>query len=329
MLRPQNKPSRAPAAAMLAISATLVAVIALLSFQNARDRALANDQANIAQEIQDATAGLLSALKDAETGQRGFLLTESSDYLEPYNTAVVVIPPLLGRLQAASRECPDQVQRVADLTVSVKQKMQELADTINLRRTIGHAAALERLKDNQGQVLMDEIRQQATAIREVTVRRVAEFTALAEKHADRLAYISTFGCLVLLGFLAMSAITIFRGFAQREDLHRAAAASAESLRVTIASIGDGVIATDAAGRVTLINPIAQQLTGWSEKEVFGEPIREVFRIVNETTREPVENPAEKTLLTGAIVGLANHTVLLSKDGREIPIDDSGAPIRDG
>lgn len=102
----------------------------------------------------------------------------------------------------------------------------------------------------------------------------------------------------------------------------------EWLRVTLASIGDAVITTDEAARVTFVNPVAEGLTGWTNADAQGCPLDDVFRIVNQHTRRPVESPAQKVLKEGVIVGLANHTLLISRDGRETPIDDSGAPIRD-
>jgi PAS domain S-box-containing protein len=102
----------------------------------------------------------------------------------------------------------------------------------------------------------------------------------------------------------------------------------EWLRVTLTSIGDGVIATDNQGRVLFLNPVAELLTGWTLEDAVGRPSDEVFRIVNEQTREPVDNPIARVLREGKVVGLANHTILISKDGGEWPIADSGAPIRD-
>ncbi len=101
----------------------------------------------------------------------------------------------------------------------------------------------------------------------------------------------------------------------------------ERLRVTLASIGDAVIATDVHGMVSFLNPVASILTGWSKEEALGAPLESVFHIVNDQTREPVENPALRAMRDGAIVGLANHTLLISKDGTEKPIDDAGSPIR--
>lgn len=97
---------------------------------------------------------------------------------------------------------------------------------------------------------------------------------------------------------------------------------------TLSSIGDAVIATDNAGCVTFLNHVAQRLTGWSQQESAGKPLSEVFRIINESTRLPVANPVEKVLRDGVTVGLANHTILLSRSGDEFPVDDSAAPIRD-
>ena len=103
----------------------------------------------------------------------------------------------------------------------------------------------------------------------------------------------------------------------------------ERYRVTLASIGDAVIATDADEKVTFMNGVAESLAGWSLAEAAGRPLHEVFRIVNEHTREPVESPVQRALREGAVVGLANHTVLIDRGGAERPIDDSAAPIRDG
>jgi PAS domain S-box-containing protein len=121
--------------------------------------------------------------------------------------------------------------------------------------------------------------------------------------------------------------------ARRLEAERVSAELAERLRASLAttlrSIGDALIATDAQGAITLMNSVAESLTGWSEVEARGLPLTHVFRIIHEYSREQAPNPVEKVLETGGVVGLANHTLLIARDGREIPIDDSGAPIRAG
>jgi PAS domain S-box-containing protein len=130
-----------------------------------------------------------------------------------------------------------------------------------------------------------------------------------------LAYVLTCALIILFG----------------EAMHRAqqrASEGREVLQVTLRSIGDAVIATDITGHITYMNAVAESLTGWAEHEALGQSLDSVFRIVNGETRRPVENPAVKALRAGEVVGLANHTVLIRKDGQECPIDDSAAPISD-
>ncbi|MCA9430104.1 MAG: PAS domain S-box protein [Candidatus Omnitrophica bacterium] len=108
---------------------------------------------------------------------------------------------------------------------------------------------------------------------------------------------------------------------------RARRRSETRFRTTLMSVGDGVIATDANGAIEFLNPVAEALTGWTQKEGRQKPLEEVFRIVNEETREIVENPVRRVVREGNVVGLANHTLLIDRGGEEHPIADSGAPIR--
>jgi PAS domain S-box-containing protein len=134
---------------------------------------------------------------------------------------------------------------------------------------------------------------------------------------------------VVVGFAAYlftCAVVITLGETMR-NAQRRAREGRELLRVTLRSIGDAVITTDINGGVTYLNEVAESLTGWSLAEARGKPLDQVFRIANESSGEPVENPAMRALREGIIVGLANHTVLLRRDGSSIPIDDSAAPIK--
>ena len=126
----------------------------------------------------------------------------------------------------------------------------------------------------------------------------------------------------------VGASKIVRDITGRKQAEAALAQQREWFAVTLSSIGDAVIATDEKGAVSFLNPIAESMTGWSSSEAAGRPLEEVFHIVNETTRAPAENPIARVLREGTVIGLANHTVLIARDGREICIDDSAAPIRD-
>lgn len=125
-----------------------------------------------------------------------------------------------------------------------------------------------------------------------------------------------------LSFVTLADVTA------RVHAEAASETARRALETTLRSIGDAVITTDTEGRVTMMNPVAEQLTGWPEGEARGRALEEVFRILDENTRAPVESPVAKVLRDGAVVSLANHTLLVSRDGVEHPIDDSAAPIRD-
>ena len=136
---------------------------------------------------------------------------------------------------------------------------------------------------------------------------------------DEAVQLSVFG-LIGLGAVWLAAI--------RERAEAGLREQRELLSVTLSSIGDAVVATDEEGSITFINPVAQSLTGWTQDQAADQPLTEMLHIVNEQTGDPVENPVTRVIREGAIVGLANHSALIAKDGTLIPIDDSAAPIRD-
>ena len=122
-------------------------------------------------------------------------------------------------------------------------------------------------------------------------------------------------------------IIVLADITERKRAEEALCSEKELLSVTLASIGDGVITTDVTGRITSMNKVAEELTGWSYDQASGKNVSDVFHIINEQTRESCETPVTKVLKSGGIVGLANHAALIRRDGRELIIDDSGAPIR--
>ncbi len=128
--------------------------------------------------------------------------------------------------------------------------------------------------------------------------------------------------------LAEANQSLQREVAERKQTEARLREQRERLRVTLKSIGDAVVVTDAEGCVTAANPVAEALTGWKEAESLGKPLERIFQIANEVTGEIVPSPVTKVLREGTIVGLANHTILIARDDTRRPIDDSAAPIRD-
>lgn len=129
----------------------------------------------------------------------------------------------------------------------------------------------------------------------------------------------------LLAYLVTCGIIVLCVAALRRA-QRTVGTQAETLSITLQSIGDAIVTTDARGLVTFLNPVAETLTGWTTAVAKGRPLDEVLQLINEQTREPVENPVGKVLRDGQVVGMANHTILVARDGTERPIDDSAAPI---
>jgi len=152
-----------------------------------------------------------------------------------------------------------------------------------------------------------------------------EFRAIS-KNGDTRWILETVTSLQYEG--RQAALGHFVDITERKEKEAAVSAIKERLDVTLGSIGDGVISTDKSGTITLMNRAAEEVTGWKEEEAIGRRLTEVFHIINEKTRELCANPVEQVLETGDIVGLANHTVLISRDGAEKMLADSGAPVRD-
>ena len=278
-------------------------------------------------EVLDLTNGALLALVDAETGQRGFVITGQDEYLKPYDDALNRVDQLLAQLKQKTEDNPRQQERINTLESLTAERISLLKQGIELRRKDGdEAQAL--IVSGQGKAKMDALRALVAEMRE------DEFNLLNDREADsRTAYRTAVTTGLVAAVLGLATVGAFMWLLQRSLRAREKAAAAiheqrEWLRTTLASIGDGVIATDTDGRVTFLNPVAGKLTGWTEAEAQDQSLETVFAIVNEETRRPVENPALRAIRDGVIVGLANHTILISKNGMERPIDDSAAPIRD-
>ena len=277
---------------------------------------------------------LLSTMKDAETGQRGFIITGDERYLEPYDNARARLPEQIDSLRILNDTTAPAGTLIA-IPKLVSTKLDEMDRAIGLRRSQGFEAASALVNEGLGKHTMDQLRRQIGTVHKRTEpliqdaqREIASATRL------RTGIFVACGLIDLL-FLAWAYRKIRLAMTQREaalaDVRQKGeeiALQKDLLKATLTSIGDCVIVTDAEGRITFMNVIAEMLTGWDSDQAVGSPVEEVFRIINEETRAGVESPVARVLREGIIVGLANHTLLIRKDGSEVPIDDSGAPIRD-
>jgi PAS domain S-box-containing protein len=325
---------RRPDRLYLAGALLILVFITILSFQDWNTFGSTALEVEQTRQILQHTESLLSTVKDAETGQRGFVITGDDQYLDPYKSAVAAVPSELSQLRALSANRPTVRPRIDALEVLVREKLEELNDSILLRRKQGFQAAQEVISTNRGKKTMDEIRRLGGEIENEVYTRLAIESRQWQQEGQRTQLTMALGAGILFCFLLLATFDIGKAAAERDrlivDLQLANArtgAGRDLLQTTLASIGDAVIATDSFAKITFLNPIAEALTGWKQADAAGQPLDRVFKIVNERSRAAVENPATKVLREGTIVGLANHTVLIAQDGSERPIDDSGAPIR--
>lgn len=315
--------------ALIGCLAVFLVLFSIFAHRDLEQIRAARRDARRTYDLQRQVSELYSTLKDAETGQRGFIITGRDEYLEPYLLAVDRLAPLRSEVDLMLEPGSRQDARFDELQALIDAKLKEMQQSITLRRERGFEAAQENVMSDEGRVSMDQIRRimEAMQMREST--RLDERAAIVEGQINSAVRGNVFTLLIGLVACGLVVGLVERALRIRQQATERVRQEQENLRVTLESIGDGVIATDARGDVTLLNPVAQKLTGWSLDEALGQPSTKVFQIVNEQTGEVVESPVSRVLREGAIVGLANHTLLIAKDGRRLPIADSGAPIRRG
>jgi len=278
--------------------------------------------------VEGELAQTLATLVDAETGQRGFLITGNERYLEPYGAALSTLETHLQRLESLTADNGDQQRELRRARELVSAKLAELDQTIAVRRQVGFDAASRIVLTDRGKRNMDELRAVLDEMKSREAALLDQRLAESRKSAQTARWSALGSTTFALVAVAVIWLGYRRSMIEREMSAQAVAEERERLQVTLLGIGDGVIAIDASGRITFMNPVSEALTGWRQPEAVGKQVTDVFRIVNEDTRQRVQNPLALVLSEVTIQGLANHTILIARDGTERPIDDSAAPLRD-
>jgi len=309
------------------VMATAILVfVGWLSYRNTARFAEAAQWREHTYEVLNSLDNAVGRLSDAETGQRGYLLTGEEGYLDPYRAAITNADQTIGSLKSLTSDNPNQQKRIQRLEPLIARKLAELQRTIDLRKNEGLAAANRVVLEGSGKQAMDQIRAIIAEMANDEKDLLRVRTQQANESAATSVRTIVIGTLLSISLLVLCFGLLQRELSERKKAQEALAKSEQWSSTTLASIGDAVIATDMNGAVTFLNPVAQSLTGWSLEEARRKSMDLVFDIVNAETRLPVENPVKKVFREGKIVGLAHHTVLLSKSGEEFDIEDSAAPI---
>lgn len=312
---------------MLGIAALILVAMAGMFFRDWAQYRRAGADAEHTRGILESAQRLFSDIQDAETGQRGYLLTGDEKYLTPYYLAIQLASGEMAKLKGLLTRPADRPDDAIKLSSLVDQKLAELHETIALRKTQGLQAALAVVLTDRGKLLMDQIRELYTGIQTREYSALIDGTREEENFARQTEMVLIAGSLILFVFLMAASVMTNRAVLARDHSLGEAREARDLLQTTLTSIGDAVIATDTEGRIVFSNPTARALLRAAESDLVGRPLDQVFRIVNEHTRNTVESPVAKVMREGTVAGLANHTILIATDGTEIPIDDSGAPVR--
>ena len=267
-------------------------------------------------------------LENAESGQRGYLYTGDLRYLRPYTESVGQVQPHIDALAQLTADNAREQARIPLLRDLRRKKADELARTIALFKAGKLDEAEELVLSDAGLHYMDQIQLLIVQMEGDETDLEIERTDRYKRSVQRTISSIYMTSLLAVAGLALLAYYILRQIELREKHAAELRGREEWFRVTLTSIGDGVIAADQHGKVTFINPVAEGLTGTKLAEIKGRLIHEVFPIFNEYTNKPAENPVSKVMEHGIVVGMANHTVLRHAGGTLIPIEDSAAPIRD-
>ncbi|MGA2715448.1 MAG: PAS domain S-box protein [Bryobacteraceae bacterium] len=307
------------------LAIAIVLVIVVLFYADWRAYQDAARQSDEAEQFIGQTNSLLSSIKDAESGQRGFLLTGDRKYLGPYEKALSEIPRELDDLSKTAKTAPREATQVARIRTLVNDKLAELKRTIEVRDLEGDEAAMAIMRTGEGRLTMDEVRAAGAVLVSREEAGLYETDKAVDLNANRSRIIVLVGCIGLVFLLFRLGSAVDAVVLEREQFAGHVEESRQLLETTLASIGDAVIVTDAGGAIRFMNRVAAKLTGWPAKDAEHMLLEEIFQLVDERTRRAIENPFRAVQREG---GLGGHGVLVSRDGTDVPIEGSSAPIRD-
>jgi len=314
----------------VAIPVALLALLAVLLTVEILSLTSALRWVDHAEEVITDSRQLMRYMVDMETGIRGYYLTGDRRFLDPFVAARPGVFEELDLLQRLTADEPEAQQKLAELR-QLDLRWMDYADHL-LQQPAGHLSTQEY---TAGKDLMEQIRTQQRALlnTEEAVRN-AHFRHVTT--LNRVVIATAVGLSLVIAILLFTLTrrelkqlsdTYEHHLRAEEEKSRQLADSRERFQITLNSLGDAVIATDANGRVRYINPVAQELTGWVDYlEARGRPLTEVARLIDERTRQPLADPVDLVRSGGEVVGMSNHILLASRSGREYPIEMNAAPI---
>jgi diguanylate cyclase (GGDEF)-like protein/PAS domain S-box-containing protein len=296
-----------------AILLAILLVVGLVSYRNTRKLIRASNLVAHSHDILDELDSALSAIKDAETGQRGYIITGDEEYLRPYRAALPVINQRLERLQQLTASDPEHPRRLADLEQRIVARLQLMAEVIELRKIGGFAAAEDSVSTGRGKRMMDDIRKTIAEMSErenaILEKRRIESRASARNTTITLALLGS----LLLGFLPVGFLIIRRDIKKRQRVEEALRESEERSKYLIEHAHELIYRTDGQGHLIFVNPTCIETLGFTEEELVG---RHYLTLIKEEYREATEKFYVRQLVK-KIPNAYQEIPIVARDGREI------------
>jgi PAS domain S-box-containing protein len=307
--------------ALVSVSSILVILLGVYASRSLAVLNEGTDWVTHAQKVRYDLSEILQELVDMGGGVRRYEMTHDESSFRESEAAAAALPAALAALHAVLLDDPALQPFEAKLVEAAARRAQQTKKMIDMARAGDESGIEAMIARGEGVAILDNCRALVARMQDEENRVIDRHhqASIAARDTVHFAIVGTTALAVVL--LLLVAYVSLQHSARLERVQN-------DLATTLRSIGDAVIATDAQGVVRFMNPVAEQLTGWTQRQAQGVSSAEVFRIVHEDTREPVESPVQQVLRERKVVGLANHTVLLSRSGGAYPIEDSGAPIYD-
>jgi diguanylate cyclase (GGDEF)-like protein/PAS domain S-box-containing protein len=279
-------------------------------------------------EVIGTLQDLTLSVRTIESSARGFVITGDDSYLVDYRSSILRAAHDQEELRALTVDNANQQRLLPDLARLAAAKIQVAESVIGLRRDQGFDAAVDAQRRSASQRLTDEflVVVEAAKSEELRLLRIRDADSQMSQRRAKLGLM--FGTVLALVITGAAGWSVRRDSLRRGQIEEALFAEKERAQVTLNSIGDAVASTDIDGNLTFLNHSAEELSGWLSQEALGRPMPEVFRIVDGASRETIPNPMERAMAENRSGHLPPNSVLIRRDGLEIPVEDSVAPIHD-
>lgn len=279
-------------------------------------------------EVLKTSYNLLSVIKDAETAQRGYIITKDTAFLQPYLQSIVIKDRLFLQLQKLTKDNKLQQQRLVSIEKLIQRKYLFIEKSLHILNELGTDNTIDLVNNGEGKIIMDSLRSTFQKFNHTETILVKQRIQKAEHSANTLKLVMVYSTVLTILIFLITFYKLFQKIKLQHQQEEALFVQNEWYQQTMYSLGDGVITTDIKGNITFINRSGLEITGWTFKDAVNQPIETVFQIINNNTSKKSFNPALKAMQENKIIFLEKNTQLIQKNGTTIYIDDSGAPIHD-